>query len=188
MNLKTIANLPPHVTIEWLLQRCTECPDCGEMTLWPTTERNKGRPPTVDLHPKDGPRQKWFVRRIVWGLQHPAMPLPDGIFKVISSRCKNMHCINPKLVYLATKKKAFEQASARGSWKGPETRLTAIRSAARRVKLSDEAVLDIISGGGTPAEAAARNGCSEAYARMLRAGLWRRTVTAPANPFAGLLR
>lgn len=179
-------NLPAHVTLEWLLNRCNECPCCGNMTNWPTTEAGKARSPTIDLV-MNGKRSKLYVRRIVWKLTHPNGRLPEGRTSVITSRCSNRHCIDPDQIYQTAKSAAFQQASQRGSWRGPELRLKNAINGAKRSRLSDEAVEDIVTSGDRAVDAARKHGVSEAYIHMLRGAKFRRTVTARHNPFSMLM-
>lgn len=168
------------MTLDDIKARCTECPDCGGMWLWPLKNSSSG--PELN-HKVDGKWVKTKVRRLVWQLKNPGQTLPDGRRMVISSRCKNSRCVNPEKVYRTTKTEAFKRAAARGSWKNPVAHAKVARSIRARSKLPEEGVQDIVTGEDPPAEAAKKWGVSTAYVYMLRRGLFRQPL---ANPFAGL--
>lgn len=180
--------IPPHITLEHILSRCVECPACGKQTEWRTHTRH--RPPTIDVTTEKG-KTKWFVRRLVWRLTHPDARMPNGLTSVITSKCPNKLCVDPQQVYATTKSQAYRWHAARGTWSGPKAAAISIRASKARNKLSDEAVLEIITSDTTTAEAAQKWGITTSYVRMLRTGKFRRDITVAANPFsgpAGLLR
>jgi hypothetical protein len=174
--------IPEHITLELILSRCKECPDCGAMTHY--VGGCEDRPPTID-YAVGGVRKKSFVRRVVWQLGHPDQHLPTGKTAVISSTCTNRRCINPELVCRLTKSAAWRRDAKQGlRYNSPL--VIAKTSMKRRAasKLPENGVEDIRTSDESPQALAAKWGVSEAYVYMLRKGLWRKPI---GTLFAGLM-
>ena len=173
--------IPEHITLDSILSRCKECPDCGAMSLYPRA--NKKRPPVLSFKVDGKPKQE-YVRRVVWRLVHPAALMPDGIDFMIASRCKNLHCVNPDLVYRGLRSTVFKAAVKNGSWTDPAPKVRAIKARRAKSKLPDHGVDDIRSSEESVAALAEKWSVSPQYVKVIQLGRFRRSIS---NPFAGLM-
>lgn len=173
--------IPEHITLELILSRCKECPDCGAMTHYVGGREDRG--PTIDFV-VGGVRKKLFVRRVVWQMAHPGLHLPTGKTVVISSKCKNRRCVNPEMVCRSTKSAAWRVAAERGSRHSPASVAKMVMKRRAVSKLPEHGVDDIRSSDEHPKALASKWGVSEAYVYMLKNGQFRRPIS---SPFAGLM-
>lgn len=174
-------NIPEHITLELILSRCKECPDCGAMSLYPRA--NKKRPPVISFR-LEGKDKQEYVRRVVWRLAHPAALMPDGIDFMIASRCKNLHCVNPDLVYRGLRSNVFKAAVKNGSWTDPAPKVRAIKARRATSKLPDHGVEDILNSDEPASVMSEKWDISTAYVHVIRRGKFRRPLS---SPFAGLM-
>jgi hypothetical protein len=173
--------IPEHITLELILSRCKECPDCGAMTHY--VGGKEDRAPTMEIT-VGGIRKKQFVRRVVWKLANPELHLPTGKTMVISSKCTNKRCINPELIHRTTKSFAWRRDAKLGIRFNAASIAKGVAKRRATSKLPDEGVEDIRNSEEHPQALAAKWGVSEAYVYMLKKNQWRRPMS---SPFAGLL-
>ena len=174
--------IPDHITLELILSRCKECPDCGAMTHY--VGGKEDRAPTMEIT-VGGIRRKQFVRRVVWKLMNPDKHLPTGKTMVISSKCENKRCVNPELIYRTTKSAAWERDAKRGKRYSAASVAKGMAKRRARSKLPDEGVEEIRTSDEHPQALAVKWNISEAYVYMIKRGDFRKPLH---NPFAGLLR
>lgn len=172
----------PHI-MGYIWQKCHICPECGEKTHWPGAAANncKGSSGTFPIRVNGRPRQ---VRRLVW--EYSGRKLKAG--QKIITTCENRRCINPELLKQITMAHIVREALAAGKLNNIEIhRKIAATKLATVGKLTDAQVNEIRSDGRKSPEIAKEYGCSEAYARAIKAGTARRFAAIAANPFfAGL--
>lgn len=173
--------IPEHITLDLVLSKCRECPDCGAMTLYPRS--NKKRPPVMTFR-LDGKEKQEYVRRVVWHLVHPNANMPDGIDTMVSSRCKNLHCVNPELVYRGSRSAVFKAAVKNGSWTDPAPKVRAVKARRAKSKLPDHGVDDIRASEESAEALAQRWGITSAYVHVIKRGKFRQPLV---SPFAGLM-
>lgn len=167
------------ITLAKLQIRCTDCPECEERWQWPNALQN-GRFPITTIAGK-----QHYVRRLAWALANPGKALPNGQRRVITSRCQNPRCINPRLLCATDRGVVLKQAWQRGAFQDITFSARVALGRRRHSKLTDEAVAQIRASTETNAALGKQHGVTGTYIGYIKRGQSR--VDYAGNPFAGLM-
>ena len=170
---KTAAN---QYVFNRLMQSCKECSECGAMSHFNAVFRSGS-----SVQTNVGGRVM-AVRRAMFMAAFPDRSLYKG--RLVTSKCSNPNCINPKLLYQVSPGKLLATHYEKGIRNKNDAAAHLARSKRAASKVPPDMVLMILADNRTGKAAANDYGITPEYFNAIKRGESRRL----ANPFAGLLR
>ena len=155
--------------------RCTECPECGEVWNWTGNHKKAMHHAVIERN-----KMRINVRRAVWSAFNP--PPKEGY--VITTKCENPQCINPKLIISVHRGYVIRKMIEDGVIHNAAH--LAARTKARRergtTKLNMDIAREIRQSDLSAREFAKKLGVTHQMVLLIRQGKFYREV----NPFTGL--